>query len=1318
MTNRLHILILLISLFYGISHAHNRHVRHLTIDDGLSSNAIYSITQDDLGRMWFGTIDGLHCYDGNRISVWRDSEIKTLGQVIYVVREDSEGKLWIGSEMGLSVFDLKTEKFMDSPIDNNGVRIMAPVSDIIFDRKGRTWISTAGHGIFRYDNETGKVHHYVAVGRINSDIITHLTEDRNGNIWVASPEEGLSRFNEKENIFIPVESSPKGTISIYEDKSGNLWIGSESGLYNFDRKNNKWEHVFIPDGKKVFQIRQIVEYEDEGYLLFASDEGLTKFNIATREYITHKADLSLPNTLNDNYLHSLFVDREKGLWIGTYFGGVNYIPPFFQLFSHYNPLNSNLPAKIISVFAKADNGNLWIGSDDAGFCLWNRQDNSFKNFSQSNNRGLTYHNIHALLQDGDKLFIGMYMGGLDILDLSTSKFKNYKGGHDPGSLYSSSIYSIFKDSRGAIWIGTTKGLNRYHKDSENFERVFDLNHADVEYMFEDRKGYLYACSLNQGLYRFNPKNEEWKQFSSLNDKNNKDCGLPTYKIVTGAEDSKGRLWFGTDGWGLYKFIPEEERFYQEPLPSSIRVINKIIPEDDNLWISTSNGLYRYTPDSGKIQSFNRQSGLQDNLFLPNSGINLDDGTILFGGINGLNEFKPSNFDFKLKKTKVILTDLTLFNRHAAIGSDDSPLSCSLAYSDHLTLGHQHSIFSLSVALLSYVNPAQNKFLYKLEGFDPDWNEGPADGEVSYTNLPPGKYKFIVRASDGTGGWDECSLSFPIEVLPPWWFSTPMLLVYATLFIASLVLLYLRMKRKQREELQIMTARKDKELYQSKIDFFTHMVHEIRTPLTLILTPLESVMKSKGKVSDELPTLNVIARNGQRLLNLVNRLMDFRKMESGCVSVDLRTIDLRTNIYEMYKNILPMAEAKGINVEIRTPDKECLAIADTDALRHVIDNLLSNALKFTGDHIWIILEDTDNDSYRITVKDNGCGIEKEEQEKIFTPFYQVAETRPQDNIGTGIGLLLVKKYVELMQGSLQLESFPGRGSAFSVSLPKAEDESLFIEKASVDMDTVTAPINSETTDNCKDRILLVEDNNELLNFLRSIFRQEYEVTCASNGKIALEFLSQNPYDIIVSDVMMPEIDGIELCKRVKRDLTTSHIPVVLLTAKVEDRDYIEGFENGADLYVSKPFSSDVLKAQVKGILKIRKQLRRNFSSDPKIQPAELVPNSRIDNEFLKKFEEIVMKNLSDPEFNLDVLAKELGISRTGLFTKLKAIADMTPNALIKRIRLNEAARLIREEGYLVNEACFNVGFASRSHFARYFQEQFGVNPAEYKSTSKS
>lgn len=1312
MKKRLTYLIAFILLYSILSSAHNRHVRQLTIDDGLSSNAIYSITQDGLGRMWFGTIDGLHCFDGNNISIWRNSDIRSLGQVIYAIKEDKNNCLWIGSDMGLAIFNLKKECFSVSPIEKEGIRIMSPVSDILFDKKGRAWITTIGQGIFRYDTKSKNISHYAAIGKVNSDIISHIIEDRSGSIWIASPEEGLSKYDENEDSFIPVDATPRNTISIFEDTSRRLWIGTEKGLYKFDRRSGKWIHTIRPKCNNVFQIRSIVELEPD-IILLASDEGLTKYDIHTGKYTTFKANPDTPGNLNDNYLHSLFIDREKGLWIGTYFGGVNYTPRSYKLFSTYNNQNSKCNARVISVFAKGDENNVWIGTDDAGFFQWNRKENTFKSLGRQSEQGLTYHNIHALLQDGNKLFIGMYMGGLDILDIHSNQFKNYKGGQEANSLYSSSIYAIFKDSKNFLWIGTTKGLNRYNYDSDDFERIFDLNHADVEYIFEDHSGYLYACSLNQGLFRHDPIRDKWEQYTTVSENNKKDVGLPTYKVLTGAEDKKGRLWFGTDGWGLFQFLPDEEKFVSVKLPASIRVINKIIPVNNELWITSSFGLYCYNPDNGSIQSFYKSSGLQGNLFMPNSGIQLDDETILVGGINGFNEFNPADFNFKPHNPKVILTNLTLFNHHASVDVDGSPLSVSLAYSDKLQLSHEHSIFSFSVAVMSYSNPAQNRFQYKLAGFDPDWNEGPSDGQVNYTNLPPGNYKFLVRTADGAGGWNENAVSFPIEVSPPWWLSMPMIIIYALIIILCLVFFYLQLRKKQKKELQMMTIRKDKELYQSKIDFFTHMVHEIRTPLTLILTPLESVMKSKRKVSEELPTLNVIAGNGKRLLNLVNKLMDFRKIESGNVSIDLKPIDLKNFISETFQNFLPMTDTKNVSVSFNAPNNACIVMADKEALRHIMDNLLSNALKFTHDKIWINIDD-DDDTFCITVKDNGNGIAECEQQKIFNPFYQVKETRPQDNIGTGIGLLLVKKYVDHLGGRIDVESSPGKGASFRFWLNKSEKECFNAEPIKNNQNNAVR-VNGDTSESQKERLLIVEDNVELLNFLKNLFSSEYEVTCAANGRQALLFLSEHSCDIIISDVMMPEIDGIELCKRVKTSIATSHIPVVLLTAKIDSRDHIDGFENGADLYVTKPFSADVLKAQVKGILKIRKQLRINFSKNPNISTNLLVPNSQIDNVFLKKIEEIVMTRLSDPEFNVDILAQEMGISRTGLFSKLKAVAEMTPNAIIKRIRLNEAARLLVEEDMRVNEACYSVGFASRSHFAKYFQEQFGVTPAEYKAS---
>lgn len=788
-------------------------------------------------------------------------------------------------------------------------------------------------------------------------------------------------------------------------------------------------------------------------------------------------------------------------------------------------------------------------------------------------------------------------------------------------------------------------------------------------------------------------------------------GLTTDKIVTGAEDGLGRIWFGTDGNGLFRFYPDTGRFEHQSLPEEVRVINRIMPSGDRLWLTTSHGLYCYTPGNGHLLSFSKASGLRNNQFMPNSGLILSDSTMLAGGVDGFDEFHPADFNMDPVNPKVIISDMELFNRPVAVGTPGSPLKEAIAYSDALVLKHTHSIFSLTVAVPDYDNTTGNRFIYKLEGFDPDWNMGPSDGRVSYTNLPAGNYCFKVRAADGIGGWNEDSLSLPIKVLPPWWWSVPMIILYLVIFFLILYLLYRRILRKQEEKLQLMTAQKDKELYQSKIDFFTHMVHEIRTPLTLILTPLENVMKSKGTLEEQKATLDVMHRNGHRLLNLVNRLMDFRKMESGCMKLDLKPIDLTGVIGEIRQNFLPGAKAKGVTVQCFLPSSPVIVRGDIEALHHVIDNLLSNALKFTSTHIWIEMAPAEEGTVRITVKDNGRGIPEDELDKIFSPFYQVESTRPQDEIGTGIGLLLVKKYVDMMNGRIAVESRPGMGAVFSVWLNESVSEETK-EVADKEELSVAPETDTPEDDEGKERLLIVEDNTDLLDFLTQLFAKDYDVRRASDGEEALNILKDFPASIVISDVMMPKIDGMELCRRIKSDIATSHIPVVLLTAKVETSDFVEGFEKGADLYVSKPFSAELLKAQVAGILANRRRLRQKFGSQPLAKATELVPNSILDNEWLNKIKDIVMANLENPDFTVDALAKEIGISRTGLFGKLKAVAAMTPNAYIKLIRLKEAARLLSEEGCRVSEACYRVGFASRSHFAKYFQEQFGVSPNDY------
>ena len=463
-----------------------RNVRHYTINEGLANNAVYSISQDMKGRMWFGTIDGVHSFDGNGIRVWRDERVPSLGSSIYTIREDDRQRLWIGSDQGLALFNLRTESFSTFDVQTvSGVKINTPVSHIMLDSKKTLWIGTVGQGLFHYDSHADKLYQYTALGKINSDYISYILEDSSGIIWVATMNAGVSRFVPSEDLFQQVAADGvKNTITLFEDSRRNLWVGSSgNGLYLLEKKDKQLVQKLKPsDSKGVLQVRSIVEWIP-GELLIASDEGLTSYNIVTGKGETLRSDYRQTNGLNDNYLQTLFVDHEQALWVGTYFGGVNYIPPTGNSFIHYYRGNTQLDARIISVFAQADQDNLWLGTDDAGFFYWDRKKNTFKSYKpQHSVSGPTYHNIHALLQDGDKLYIGMYMGGLDIMDLKTGKFKNYKFGSSSRSLYASGIYALYKDSAQCLWVGTTNGLNKYIPETDDFERIYEVHPADVSYI--------------------------------------------------------------------------------------------------------------------------------------------------------------------------------------------------------------------------------------------------------------------------------------------------------------------------------------------------------------------------------------------------------------------------------------------------------------------------------------------------------------------------------------------------------------------------------------------------------------------------------------------------------------------------------------------------------------------------------------------------------------------------------------------------------------------------------------------------------------------
>ncbi len=1294
-------------------------IRQYTVNDGLSSNAIYSISQDSKGRMWFGTIDGLHSYDGASIRQWRDSSIPTLGSVIYNIVEDKEDRLWIASNAGLAILDLRKEKFTTLDINpESGVGIKSRVTDVMRDFDGNMWLATAGQGVFRYDPRTRILKQYPAITKINSDLARCLMQDSSGMIWVGTVL-GVSRYNPVQDRFMAIESSDKGfgVSSLFEDSRHNIWAGaSGQGLFLYDPDSNTFHQKLSPsDSNSLLQVRAIKEWRP-GELMLASDQGLTCYDVKSGESELVRAYPGRVNSLSDNYLQSLFVDREGALWVGSYFGGVNYVAPSQGMFQHYYNGNTDLGARIVSVLAEAEGGNLWVGSDDAGVFHWDKKSNSFTPVRNRHlDSGSAYKNIHSLLQVGDKLMIGMYMGGLDVLDLKTGNLKNYMAGSSSRSLYSSSIYSILKDGDGRIWIGASSGLNRYCPETDDFERIFEVHPADIACIIEDKRGYIWVSTSDMGMYRMEKKTGKWQHLSFDLENPENSFGLLTNSIVTAHCDKAGDLWVGTDGAGLFRYDYESGKFLQEKLPiHGIRVVNKILSDDKRLWLATTNGLYCYSPKDSTIFYYNKESGLQDDVFLPNSGIRADDGTMYLGGINGFNEFNPDQIIHRLEKPEVILTDFQIFNHPVGPDAKDSPLEESITYASGLTLSHKQRMVSFRVSPMSFVNPGYNRFLYKLDGFDKDWIEADSRHPLTYTNLPAGNYTLRVRTSDGNGGWNDDSLAFPIRMLPPWWLSLPMVCVYVLAIVALLLLVYLRIMRRQKEKLRNLADVKDRELYKSKMEFFTYIVHEIRTPLTLILSPFENLLRSEGKVADHRSQLLVMERNAKRLLHLVNHLMDFRKIEAGGMKLIIRDIDIKEVLDDVSRNFIPSAQLKNIEVSLSLPDDKCIASVDREAFIEIVSNLLSNAHKFAKSYIGISLRATDDGKFRLCIGNDGPEIPKSEQDKIFTAFYQIEETRPSDNIGTGIGLLLVKKYAGMMNASVSVNSGDGTGTEFIVDFMAAKNgavnDSLPMKEIGMELETDAKIESSEK----RDRILIVDDNKDMVDFLSEILSEDYDVDCSENADDAQAKIKELIPDLVISDIMMPGTNGIELCRLLKHNINTSHVPVVLLTAKVENIDFVKGFETGADLYVTKPFSTDVLKAQIHSLLLNREILRKRFASDPDVID-DLVSNSGLDKAFFEKVKASVEEKYSDPEYSVDVMARDAAISRTGLFTKIKALTGMTPNEYIRMVRLQKAERLLATTDMRVNEVCWQVGFSSRSHFAKCFQQKYGVNPSDYKSS---
>lgn len=1295
--------------------------RHFSVEDGLSSNSVRAIMQDRYGFMWLGTDDGLNRYDGTTIKVYN---LNPQGANDYISSlYDTTDNIWVGTDDGVYVFDYETESFeLFKVLTARGDSIKSNVNHIAEDRDGNLWFSTVGQGIFKYNVSNRFLERYEF--REANGLMASVLVDSENQIWAVTNwgSPAVSKLNKAENKFVPfpityeTKQYDSNSLVMLEDSEHILWLGTwECGLQKIDRYTGKATTYLHPSkGKGTTHIHSLAEYAPHR-LLIGSDDGLLLFNTLTYEHQLFTEDETNSYSLSNRFVYPIVKDREGGIWVGTYYGGANYLSPNagqFESFAHsrfFNSVNGN----IIGRFCEDTYGHIWIASDDGGVSCFSPKNKRFTHYMPDKHKNsLSYHNVHALCMDGDDLWIGTYTGGVNVLNTRTGAFRVYNTrGGDLSTLDGTSSYAIFRDREKRIWVTSMSGVNLYNREEDNFIHIKDLGVLTID-IDQDADGDIWFSTQGMGLFRYNPDKKTWRNYAH----GDANGALVSDEVNCVLIDDNGKMWVGTNN-GLCRYNSLEDRFEEIPLDIPSRNICGIAEDQHVLWLTTTKGLVRYAPGEN-CQVFMRSDGLLSEQFLPNAVLKASDGKIYVGTVNGFNAF----YSYQIKTNKVlptvVITGLEIFNKEIRIG--DRELPKALNRMTELDLSYKDHVFSLIYAALSYCTPEKNQYAYKLEGFDKDWNYVGSQNKATYTNLHSGTYVFKVKATNNDGIWNNQEASLNINIHPPLYWTTAFKILYFIL-VCIVLLFFIRFLLKRTEkkhitEINQLNVSKEREVHEAKIKFFTMIAHEIRTPVSLIIGPLEKIMKSSVPMPAVLwNNLNIIDRNSQRLLFLVNQLLDFRKVEQEGMDIKYASQNIRQLLQAVCERFEPFITYHGAHLEVDYPDTDFTAMVDSEAITKLISNLLTNASKYTKDKVILsCVVQPEQNTFVLKVTDNGMGISKEDRKNIFKPFYQAMDNKP----GTGIGLSIVKSIVESHNGCIEVESEINKGSSFIVTLPieqtgataKEGDAGVFNPAIPEDLlpESLPAPLVSSKN---RPTMLIVDDNEEMLNFLSSSFSAQYSILTAGNGMEALEALKGHEVTLIVCDWMMPCMDGVEFCKTLRADQTISHIPFILLTAKTDTNSKIEGMDCGADAYIEKPFSVQYLEACIKNLLGLRNLLSQKFSKMPLV-PLNSIASNSVDNKFLTRINEIIEQKFSDPELTIDYLAEQLGISRSGLFSKIKTLADVTPNELIQIVRLKKAASLLAENKYRINEVCYMVGFNNPSYFAKCFQKQFGIKPGEF------
>lgn len=1349
----LFISVLLLSLPAQAEHFKYSYFNSARMVEGISQLSVTAICQDTKGYLWLGTHNGLNRYDGNRYTVYShliEDSLSLADNQISCLAEQEGRYLWVGTSHGVSRLSLKTDSIRNYYV-KDGLSVGGILS-VCVDRYQNVWVGTRS-GICRYlaDKDRFEVIPFVE----EKVSVSSIWQDSTGKFWIGTLTKGVYLCDSQFKVlrhFCLEEGTLTGNIvsSLYEDSQRHIWIGlSPGGVCRIDL--DTYTVAGYTAGNSALNsdyVHCLVEWKGE--LIIGTSNRLYAFNLSTGVISQIDGYDDSDKLIEHSSILSLGLDNMGTLWIGSHALGVSKLSMLSSRFMRHTPeINGN---KLVGVYEAAccdRNNDVWIGTEKHGLLNYDFQTRKARSYIIPSPH--SYTEIRTVYAENDYIWCGTTHGEIYKFDLKARRFELFH--RFPFEL---SVYSILRDSSGNLWVGTSKGghsLVCFTPSNELLDSVVDATGhpftIPIRCLEEEKPGVLLVGTRGSGLIRLSIESLDVERRKVVINKPiyyNTTVADKRYKLQSSYISSilrtrNGDLWFSTYGGGFYRL--GDKGYIDKSITVKDGLMNNSVCSmvegaGHTLWMSTAAGISSYSIVRNSIKNYPFSNGIHIREFTMHGGLSLPDSTICFTGNDGFVTFSTPDIPVNTYIPPVVLSEFQVNNVPIKAGDDTGILKCLLDDTEEISLSYGQNNIAISYRALNFINSSMNQYAYWLEGYDKAWNTVGSRTTAYYTKLPAGTYVFHVKASNNDSVWNEEGRTIRLVIAPPVWDTWYARLLYIMLVVAISYSIYNYYMARRRLCEELMQEQREKQLQEEKIRLFTNLAHELRTPLTLIITPFEELIK-RVDISGEMHSkLKVIYRNAQRLLLLVNQLMDFQKNQSGVMNLKVSEGDVCEFIREIYYAFKQIAQTNEVNFSLHCQSDAFIIWYDKTLLEKIVFNLLSNAFKYTPSGKDIQMElgyDEKRKMLLLRIGDSGTGIPMEEREKVFLPFYQIPQTVGVNITGTGIGLSLVYSIVRLYKGTIRIEDREDgkTGALFIVELPASVDafsenereecvrpimgDTAFVQLIdSADTSNPQEDSNKSDDRKVKQVVLIVEDDKEVRDYLRHSLETDYNILEAADGEKGYERAVQDFPDLILSDIMMPKKDGLELCAMIKEDMRAGHIPVVLMTARSMVMDIKEGFMAGADDYVVKPFSMEVLRARIHSLLQSRQQLKKLYGKRfaPEVLGATVVS---ADERFSQKFYETIEKHISNPELSIDTLCQEIGISRANLYRKIKAISELSPTELIRNKRLEIAMKYLKETDMPVSDIASALGFGSHSYFSSSFKALYGMSPTEFVQTKR-